>query len=112
MYDIDVEDERQQMEKQRANRNQDIADITWLMKDHRGRRIVTSLFQSCGVFRMSYTGEPLSTAFNEGKRNIGNELLVRITQACPDMLAELLQEFNQDGRSTNNESRATSREAD
>ncbi|MES3028475.1 MAG: hypothetical protein V4820_11555 [Pseudomonadota bacterium] len=53
----------------------EIGDIVWLMSNKRGRRIVRRLLDQAGVYQLSYTGEALSTAFNEGRRSAGNKLI-------------------------------------
>lgn len=45
-------------------------DVRWLMSDPRGRRLMHSWLQFCGVMRTSMTGNS-TTFFNEGQRNVG-----------------------------------------
>lgn len=70
----------------------EIDDIKWLMGSKRGRRVVHRQLVSAGVFRISFHTNALQMAFNEGNRNLGNQLLALITEHCPDRYAELLTE--------------------
>ena len=71
----------------------EIGDIVWLMNNgKRGRRIVRRLLDQAGVYQLSYTGEALSTAFNEGRRNHGLRLMDLVTTHCPEQYVLLLRE--------------------
>jgi hypothetical protein len=60
-----------------------------------GRRVVWRLLERAGLFRQSFTGEPLSSAFNEGRRALGLEMLAEIAEAAPDAYPALLREFGE-----------------
>ena len=47
------------------------SDLSWLMNDARGRRIVWELLAQCGVFQGSFTTNGSATFFQEGRRHIG-----------------------------------------
>lgn len=70
----------------------EIDDLLWLMSDKRGRRIVWRLLGESGVFRSTFTGEALSSAFEEGKRNQGLQLMAAINQHCPERFSEMQKE--------------------
>lgn len=70
----------------------EIGDIVWLMSNKRGRRIVRRLLDQAGVYQLSYTGEALSTAFNEGRRSAGNKLIAIVAAHCPEQYTLLLRE--------------------
>jgi hypothetical protein len=70
----------------------EIDDLCWLMGDKRGRRFVWRQLSEAGVYQLTFTGEALSSAFNEGKRNQGLKLLAQITRHCPDRLFEMQKE--------------------
>lgn len=65
-------------------------DVKWLMADRRGRRVVRRLLSKSGVFRSSFQGDGLNTAFAEGGRNVGLYMLALVQSHCPDRLAEVL----------------------
>jgi len=74
-------------EERERQRLHQLADLEWVMSDSRGRRVLWRLLEQAGVFRLSYTGEAQSTAFNEGQRNIGLRLLAECLEAAPEKYA-------------------------
>jgi len=71
----------------------DIADaIGYVLDRPYGRAFVWGILEQCRVFGASFTGEPLTTAFNEGKRHIGIKLLADVLQAKPDAMAQMQNE--------------------
>jgi hypothetical protein len=47
----------------------------------------------CGTFRLSFAAEQThSTAFNEGKRSIGNQLFAEVEAVSPDAFIDMLRE--------------------
>lgn len=76
-------------------------DMRWLMGDPRGRRIVWDLLAEAGIFRSTYTGDAISSAFNEGQRNAGIKLQARVMQHCPEQFVRMLVESMQPGRAHN-----------
>lgn len=71
-------------EDQERRRQQELLDLEWVMSDGRGRRVVWRLLEQAGVFRLSYAGDALSTAFNEGQRNIGLRLMADCLEAAAE----------------------------
>jgi hypothetical protein len=55
-----------------------------------GRMLVWSVLESCGVFRTTFTGDGLSSAFEEGRRVVGLEILQH--RLPPDALATMMNE--------------------
>ncbi len=91
------EDEREAKQEQEAlQREQEKNDLIWLMTEPRGRRIVWMLLARAGTFQSSFTGEALGTAFQEGGRNQGLQLLNSIIEHCPNRYLEMLLERNND----------------
>jgi hypothetical protein len=64
-----------------------------------GRTWMLALIYSCGVFQTTFTGDAQRTAFNEGKRSVGNELMSAILVACPDQFLLAMREQHE--RTTN-----------
>lgn len=73
-------------------RETEIGDLRWLMGDPRGRRVMWRLLEGSGIYRSSFSTDPLVMAFAEGERNRGLRLLDEITQHCPKNLIEMQKE--------------------
>lgn len=54
-----------------------------------GRMFVWDILAQCNVFGASFTGDPLTTAFNEGRRDIGIRLLRDVLQIDPNALTKM-----------------------
>ena len=54
-----------------------------------GREFLWWLFEICGVFMMSYTGNS-DTYFNEGRRAVGNEVLHRLVNVKPEIFQAMI----------------------
>ena len=68
------------------------AAFQWLLSDRRGRGLAWWLMQEAGLYRTSFTGDPATTAFQEGRRDIGLKVLHRVHDAAPDAYAQMLNE--------------------
>jgi hypothetical protein len=84
-HDLEAEEA---LDKDRAERaiideHRERNDWLWLTGNPSGRRILRSTLEEAGVFRTSFTGDALSSAFNEGQRNAGLKLLAKITAFAP-----------------------------
>lgn len=73
-------------EERELRRLEDETDLKWLLDHPRGRRFMRRHLERTGVFRTSFSGDALSTAFREGERNIGLMLLHSIATAAPAMV--------------------------
>ncbi len=58
-----------------ADRQQAVNDLAAVMATKHGQRALRRILEDCGVFRTSFSGDPLHTAFKEGKRDIGLRLI-------------------------------------
>jgi hypothetical protein len=59
-----------------------------------GREWIWELLSNTGMYQQSFVrGEPESTAFNEGKRSIGNLVLTQIVSADPQAFVTMMREF-------------------
>lgn len=61
-----------------------VDDMHRVLSSKSGRRFVWHLLESAGVYRQSFTTDPLVTAFNEGNRRYGLEVLDLITRHAPE----------------------------
>jgi hypothetical protein len=74
-------------------------DLLWLMGIKRGRRIMWRLLKDARVFQTSFSTNALQTAFNEGCRNYGLNVLMQINGRCPEQYFKMVQE-NANGGNT------------
>lgn len=72
-------------------RAQQAEDVAWLLADPRGRRLMWSWLEFCGVFRTSMTGNS-QTFYLEGQRNVGLMLLGNIMQHSPEAFVRMQNE--------------------
>ena len=72
---------------------QEKADIRALIRTREGARFLCRLLEICGVFRLSYTpGDTHATAFNEGRRNVGNIIYADIDSADMRLIETAMRE--------------------
>jgi hypothetical protein len=79
-------------EKQRLAELLAIADFKWIVANKRGRRFVWGLLVRAGVFRLSFTADPLRTAFNEGQRNEGLKVWAMLQEHTPEAYSLMISE--------------------
>ncbi len=79
--------------RERIARENEEADIKWLMSSKRGRRIVWRLMDRAGVFRSSFNTNSMSMAFAEGNRNYGLQILGIIHTQCPELYPVMMKEL-------------------
>jgi hypothetical protein len=70
----------------------DIEAIKWVMSDKRGRRFVARQLERTGAFRLSFSTNALTMAFNEGMRSVGLMLIAQLNEHCPERYSEMLKE--------------------
>jgi len=58
-------------------------DLRKVLDSREGRRVLWSILDASGVYGLSYTGEAMSTGFNEGRRQIGITLLQKVEELAP-----------------------------
>lgn len=74
------------------------ADLAWLMSDKRGRRFMWRLLGGLGIYQQTYVpGDTHASAFREGQRSVGLQLIGRLHQACADRVSEMQKEVNAHG---------------
>jgi hypothetical protein len=59
------------MDKNQENDEQWLRDLTWLMDDARGRRVMWEILCRARVFHGSFSTNGSAVMFNEGRRDIG-----------------------------------------
>lgn len=61
-----------------------------LMSLPAGRRFLWRLLTQSGVFRSSFSPDPLVMAMNEGQRNVGLRVVGAIMAACPEKYLDMM----------------------
>lgn len=77
--------------KQETVRQDELRDVSFVMQNARGRRLVWRFLESAMVFRTTFTGNS-TTFFNEGRRALGLELLADIQEVASDEYQLMVQE--------------------
>lgn len=98
-------DKQEQDARKRMERQAEAADLKWLMSSRRGRRIVWRLLELSGPFRLSFETNAMKMAFNEGNRNLGNQLLNEVMTICPELYPVMMREQKDDRDGNGNQSK-------
>jgi hypothetical protein len=59
-----------------------------------GRRWILEVLELCHIFRTTFSGEALTSAFAEGERNVGLRILGDVISSCPDQYIQMMREKN------------------
>jgi len=91
---LDVDAAREALqEKAKAERDQQIEDLKWLMGHASGRRIATRLLAKTGYRHTPFHTNGSTMAFKAGEQNIGLWLEAELLEASPDGYFRLLKEY-------------------
>lgn len=89
---FEFKEQREDIERKRfIEQDQQREDMAWLMGDERGRRLMFSWLEFCGIRRTSMTGNS-QTFFNEGVRNVGLMLEGNILEHTPEQWLRMTNE--------------------
>jgi hypothetical protein len=88
---------RRDAEQKLARENED-ADLKWLMGRKQGRRFLWHLLEKSRVFQLSFNTNALSMAFAEGNRNFGLITLAQIHMLCPELYPVMVKENTENAR--------------
>ena len=95
MYNAGNRQDVRRLEKQakidEAARQQVVID---LMSSSPGRQWMHDRLSGCHLFSTSFSLTALETAFKEGERNQGLQLLTDVMAACPDQYVLMMREAN------------------
>ena len=95
MYNAGNRQDVRRLEKQaridEAARQQVVVD---LMSTPPGRQWMHDRLSGCHLFTTSFSLTALETAFKEGERNQGLQLLTDVMAACPDQYVLMMREAN------------------
>lgn len=80
-------------QKERLAHARALDDLACVLQTKEGRRFVWRQLEEAGVFRISFApGAPDTTAFNEGRRNLGLALMAAIHELDPAFYLTMAQE--------------------
>lgn len=101
MTDYLSEEEREELaanelKRQQLRRENELNDLRLICETEHGRRFIWHLIEQAGVWRTTYTGEALSAAFAEGKRNTGLKVFSDVMEACPDQYLAMAKEASEE----------------
>ncbi|MGE0745289.1 MAG: hypothetical protein AB7K86_08580 [Rhodospirillales bacterium] len=80
---------RPQSDEQRLADTQQRDDWQWLMGDPRGRRLMWGVLAEAGIYLQTFTGELGTSAFNEGRRSMGLQMMDRMIRHAPDAWTQM-----------------------
>ena len=86
--------------RDRLSKENEEADIKWLMSNKWGRRILWRMLDRAGVFRLSFNTNAMQMAFAEGNRNEGLRTLTLIHSQSPELYPQMIKENTHDNRNT------------
>ena len=66
--------------------------IREIMSTTTGRMWMWDHLAECSIFHQTFTSDPLTTAFNEGRRSIGLSVMADILRTCPDQYITAMRE--------------------
>lgn len=82
---------REELEKIR--KNQELSDLKTVLSTPEGRRFIYRKIKECGAFGLSFSvGQPDVTAFNEGAKSFGINLMAEITSELPELFFTMQRE--------------------
>jgi hypothetical protein len=91
--------------RERLARENEEADLKWLMGNKRGRRVIWRLLDQAGVFRSSFNTNAMTMSFAEGHRNYGLRILGLVHTQCPELYPTMMKEQTADERTNDDGSR-------
>lgn len=96
IYDAgDEKQVRKRKTKDQLKREQQLVELKAILDTRFGRDLLWRMLERCSVFKTTFSSEPLTMAFNEGKRQIGLWLLKEINEAQPKAYSLMTQENNE-----------------
>lgn len=91
-----------QHDRLKKMRERQLNDLFKVLSSKEGRGTLFRLIAISGALNQTtMSGDALTTAFNEGKRFMGNELLMDIVENKPEVLLQMKKEYEQEGMNAN-----------
>lgn len=93
-FDLEAPERERAIRDERTRNAQrtEADDLKWMMSSKRGRRIIWRLLEQSGVYRLSFSQNAMTMAFNEGNRNFGLALLSKVHELSPESYSTMVQE--------------------
>lgn len=91
--------------RDRLARENEKADIKWLMGFKRGRRMLWRLLDQAGVFRSSFNTNAIAMSFAEGNRSYGLRIIDIIHEQCSELYPTMIKENSSHERNNDDGSR-------
>ena len=89
----DEEQVKEAGRKVRHDKKSVVTDLLEVLATDSGRRFIWRYLGVCGVLECSFVaGQPDVTAFNEGKKDIGLQMMAEVVSADPDAYLKMQQE--------------------
>lgn len=82
--------------KVKRTREHELDDIRKVLDTPAGRRVLWRYLSMCGVFKLSFNHSGAITSLNEGKRDIGLNIMGDITEANDEALIKMMREAKGD----------------
>jgi hypothetical protein len=84
---------KEQLARAKFVRQRRVDDVRLLMSEGAGRRVLWQLIDgTCGTFGGSYSGDALASAYREGRRSVGIEVMQELQRLAPEAYVLMLQE--------------------
>lgn len=85
----------QQLKEAQAKKNlrdrEEVTDLKFVLSHPQGQRLLWRILGKCGIFTASQHFDPHVVYFNEGKRNLGLEILADINRADQNAIIQMMQ---------------------
>lgn len=87
---------KESRKKARLRRVDELKDLKWVLSSKAGRKFLWRMLERAGLHSSSFHHHNGVMSFNEGKRSIGNELLVDINEADIEAYFQMQRENRED----------------
>jgi hypothetical protein len=78
--------------RDKFQRDTELDEVKWVLSSKKGRNYIWRLLGRCGIYTQSFHQNNSIMSFNEGRRAVGNEVLIDINEADPDGYFAMMRE--------------------
>lgn len=94
---IDRSEEEVKKKTSELVHNRELSDLRHILLSAEGRRFIWKLMSASGIFLCSYKGgDRDETAFYEGRRSVGLQVLNDLLEANPKVFSQMQEEYQSD----------------